>query len=238
MARKTALWTPLAAWEAKDWVTLPDAVAWVEGCVGGKLWPAMETVIRALQQQLDAGTKTLRASARLYPAQGAPEPVALTRAFWRRFRISGIKATHSVRGGTAYQVRLHDSVEDKTVRCPEDWRVYLHVADLERHYPRTQTIPPEQPRAPVDPKKAVAETSKNLSGPLQSVYRHEWFKICAEIARRCIDGQGRVNVPKNIRKFVVDLEKWCEDQWGKAPADSALREAVSAIFAVLRSRQK
>jgi hypothetical protein len=238
MARKTALWTPLAAWEAKDWATLPDAVAWVEGCVGGKLWPAMETVIRALQQQLDAGTKTLRASARLYPAQGAPELVALTRAFWRRFRISGISVTHSGSGGAVYQVRLCDGVEDKTLRCPEDWRIYLHVVDLDRLYPRTQTIASEPPRAPVDHKKAVAKTSKNLSGPPQSVYRHEWFKICAEIARRCIDDRGRVSVPKNVRQFVGNLEPWCEEHLEKVPAESALREAASTIFEALRSRQK
>jgi len=56
---------------------------------------------------------------------------------------------------------------------------------------------------------------------------HDWFGICAEIARRCIDPRsGRVTVPKRENKLAEEVCKWCEEQGWEEPAVSEMREAV------------
>jgi len=68
---------------------------------------------------------------------------------------------------------------------------------------------------------------------------HDWFGICAEIARRCIDPRSsRVKVPKRENKLAEEVCKWCEEQGWEQPAVSEMREAVKRVCAALRSTQK
>jgi hypothetical protein len=68
---------------------------------------------------------------------------------------------------------------------------------------------------------------------------HDWFSICAEIARHCIDPKtGRVEVPKRESKLAKDVLAWCQEQGWQEPAVSEMREAVKRICAALRTTQK
>jgi hypothetical protein len=62
---------------------------------------------------------------------------------------------------------------------------------------------------------------------------HDWFAICAEIARRCIDPKtGRVRVPKSERRLARAMLDFRET------AESEMRVAVKAVCAALRTVQK
>lgn len=67
----------------------------------------------------------------------------------------------------------------------------------------------------------------------------QWFPICGEIARRCIDPKtGRLRVPKNESALARDVLQWCEDRDLGQPAESDMREAVRRVCAALRPAQK
>jgi hypothetical protein len=64
---------------------------------------------------------------------------------------------------------------------------------------------------------------------------HDWFGICAEIARRCIDPKtGRVRVPKSERALARAMLAWCQNE----PAESEMREAVRQVCAALREAER
>jgi hypothetical protein len=67
----------------------------------------------------------------------------------------------------------------------------------------------------------------------------DWFTICGEIARRCIDPKsGRVRIPKNQTELVEDILQWCQDEHDREPAKSSLHEAVRRVCAALAKAQK
>jgi hypothetical protein len=70
------------------------------------------------------------------------------------------------------------------------------------------------------------------------VVTHDWFAICGEIARRCIDSSGRVKVPKSETRLAKDVAGWLQEQGKNDPADSEMRAAVKQICAALRRAQK
>jgi hypothetical protein len=83
------------------------------------------------------------------------------------------------------------------------------------------------------PKKTDEQKQRRRAKPATV---HDWHRIDGEIARRCIDPATRqVNVPKNERKLARDMFDWCQQQDMQEPAESAMREAVKAICAALRT---
>jgi len=81
-----------------------------------------------------------------------------------------------------------------------------------------------------------------MQPPLQRrgpVLTHDWFSICGEIARRCIDPKtGHVQVPKKGSSFVADMRNWCVAQGWAAPARSEMSEAVRRICAAMMRAEK
>jgi hypothetical protein len=64
---------------------------------------------------------------------------------------------------------------------------------------------------------------------------HDWFAICGEIARRCIDPQTRrVAIPNSENKLAEAVLGWCHDETDRRPAESEMRKAVKEICAALR----
>jgi hypothetical protein len=74
--------------------------------------------------------------------------------------------------------------------------------------------------------KPKSESPRRRPGPVTT---HDWIAISAEIAFRC-----RVKVPKSERKLADDVLQWCEDTYGKSPAESEMREAVKQVCARFR----
>jgi hypothetical protein len=106
-----------------------------------------------------------------------------------------------------------------------DWHFFVCRAELDKLYPVTTVATPGDMRPP--PRRR---------GPALT---HDWFGICGEIARRCIDSKsGRVRVPKNESALARDMLTWCQDQGWDEPAESEMREAVRRVCAALRSAQK
>lgn len=86
------------------------------------------------------------------------------------------------------------------------------------------------PRAAATPAAGTAQPKRLRSW----VTRHNWVKISAEIARRCLDPSGRAVVPKNESRLVEGVLQWCGDTFGFAPTDSDMRDAVRTVCATLR----
>ena len=70
--------------------------------------------------------------------------------------------------------------------------------------------------------------------PRGSPRTHDWFSICGEIARRCVNADGRVGVPENQSLLVNRMLRWLDDQNLARPAASEMAEAVRRVCAKLR----
>jgi hypothetical protein len=99
--------------------------------------------------------------------------------------------------------------------------LYAWEPDLQKFLPAAKTDdsmrPPSRPRGP-----PVTE---------------DWFTICGEIARRCIES-GRVRIPKNQTELVEDILQWCRNEHDREPAKSSVHEAVRRVCAALAKAQK
>jgi hypothetical protein len=105
------------------------------------------------------------------------------------------------------------------------WHFFVSRAELDKLYPATTVATPSDMRPP--PRRR---------GP---VVTHDWFAICGEIARRCIDPKsGRVQVPKNESALADDVLEWCRVEHDREPANSEMREAVRRMCAALSAAQK
>jgi hypothetical protein len=135
--------------------------------------------------------------------------------------------------------RLQFTIFNNRVRCwSEDdefrggqWVIYVHGEDLDKLWPTalaaaSTAIPTDDPLKPPQRRR----------GP---VVTHDWFSICGEIARRCIDPKtARVRVPNKGSSLVRDMLEWCEEQGWAKPARSEMSEAVRRVCEALRAAQK
>ena len=131
------------------------------------------------------------------------------------------------------RVRIHRSMlpprTETYIEGPEfTGQVFICRADLDEYYPTA--APP-------------TTTQSKEAGPPERrpgrILKHEWIAIAGEIARRCIDSKtGRVLVPENERNLARQTLDWCQQKYGKEPAESAMREAVKAICGALRTAYK
>jgi hypothetical protein len=75
--------------------------------------------------------------------------------------------------------------------------------------------------------------------PRGSPRTHDWFSICGEIARRCVNpANGRVVVPEKENALVNEMLVWLDDQNLARPAASEMAEAVRRVCAPLREVQR
>jgi hypothetical protein len=105
--------------------------------------------------------------------------------------------------------------------------------------PRAKELSPTEKAEPASTEQQAADP---LEPPLHRrgpVLTHDWFSICGEIARRCIDSRtGRVRVPVKGSSFVRDMREWCRKQGWAEPARSEMSEAVRRIGAALKDAEK
>lgn len=67
------------------------------------------------------------------------------------------------------------------------------------------------------------------------VMTHDWFTICGEIVRRCINPKTRhLALPKSESKLADAILQWLSDNNLPQPATSEMREAVRRVLAPLR----
>jgi hypothetical protein len=84
---------------------------------------------------------------------------------------------------------------------------------------------------PVQPVRQDLTLRKRSGPPLT----HDWFAICGEIARRCIDQQTRqLTIPKSENKLAEETLRWYYDSTDRRPAESEMRLAVKAVVDALR----
>ena len=74
--------------------------------------------------------------------------------------------------------------------------------------------------------------------PRGSPRTHDWFSICGEIARRCVNADGRVGVPENQSLLVNRMLRWLDDQNLTRPAASEMAEAVRRVCAAMSKVQR
>jgi hypothetical protein len=89
-------------------------------------------------------------------------------------------------------------------------------------------------------KALAALTTKNSKAPAKLrraptwTTVHDWGRIYADIARRCINASGRLAIPQQAA-LVADMTEWCSETLGRAPHERELRGAVKTICDGLRA---
>jgi hypothetical protein len=93
-------------------------------------------------------------------------------------------------------------------------------------------------RAPGDvvlslwPKRAEDVRPRGRPGPPTT---HDWFAICGEIARRCINPKTKgLAIPRSENKLAEEVLGWYYDLNNRRPAESEMRKAVKQVLAALR----
>jgi hypothetical protein len=148
-------------------------------------------------------------------------------AFWASYRLDSWR--------DALLIRARIRQQGKAVEALRGYVFYVWKPDLEKIWP---TAAPSWPTA-APPSERRTDDLRPPPRRREPVVTHDWFSICAEIARHCIDPKtGRVEVPKRESKLAKDVLAWCQEQGWQEPAVSEMREAVKRICAALRTTQK
>jgi hypothetical protein len=103
--------------------------------------------------------------------------------------------------------------------------------------PKFEKIWPE-PAASVSARSSPAGIEAPPPRPRGSPWTHDWFSICGEIARRCVNADGRVGVPENQSLLVNRMLRWLNDQNLTRPAASEMAEAVRRVCAAMSKVQR
>ena len=110
------------------------------------------------------------------------------------------------------------------------WEFFVDRAALATLYPESGAA--EEPK-PVKPETQTAQPARE-GRPAN----YDWPTIYGEIARRCVDNQGRVQVPKNQNQLAEKVALWCQQRGMKGPGRSMMATAVAAICKAMRTTQK
>jgi hypothetical protein len=203
------LWRPAKTWVPSEWAAMKEA--WQR--VYASLSKDIAVTRRDVKADLRAGH--LVGAARVFAPNGTERCIIFEPEFWEPVEIA---YAWSVSG---WQEHAGEG---------EAWHFFVRRRELDKRYPdaanATSSDRPADSMAPPPRRR----------GP---VLTHDWFSICGEIARRCIDPKtGRVQVAEKENALAEDVRSWLEG-YGKAkPAPSEVREAVKRICAVLKSSQK
>jgi hypothetical protein len=68
-------------------------------------------------------------------------------------------------------------------------------------------------------------------------FEHPWPEIGFELVRRAAK-KGKTAENKSTNSWALELTKWCEDHYQKAPVDSDLREFIDDVLRALRIKRK
>lgn len=213
------------SWNQHEWVALALAIARIKDSGVG----SFDLACRDLYEHLLAGR--IESGVRHVASNGSSERRGILQpGFW-----CGLEVVRSV---MPYHPPGHALVRATREGQPfagGSWYFFVRIADLDKHYPAA--VPavrqPDLAQPPPEP-DLVAPLQRRRGPPTKKV----WLYIHAEIARRCIDPSGRVQVPENASELAGNILQWLEDRGEDQPSDSAMREAVGHICAVMRTTQK
>jgi hypothetical protein len=219
--KPTKLWRPAPSWKPHEWTPLAVALGRIKDRLGDLGWAEIDLhqdfvagrVKSALRYLLsDDGTKQIR--------------LLLQPKFWPQLKIIVM--------GLSEPVLVEGEVEGQPLESTRAWLFFALTADLDEHYP---VVPAARPPGVVQlPPPDFVQPPQRRRGPATT---HDWFAICGEIARRCIDPKtGRVRVPKNESALARDVNQWLENQDLGQTAESEMREAVKRVCAALQTAQK
>jgi hypothetical protein len=192
-----------------DWLPLNDAFEQARRCLGSGELAAGRLHQVLLDGQLTSGQLQLPPIDGVYFVRSTDgeQRHILGPEFWRQ--VQGFTY-----GNGAVRV-----VPVEGCRVSGYWHFFVLRSDLDRLFPVTAKADETKP-------------PRRRPGPVTT---HDWHAIDGEIARRCIDPKTRqLQVPKNESKLANAVLEWCQDQFGREPAESEMREAVRRICAALR----
>src|SRR5262249_47766731 len=115
---------------------------------------------------------------------------------------------------------------------PENTILYVWGPDLEEIWPPAAPASKRPTHRRTRPRPAPPHPPPRRRGPATP---HDWFSICGEIARRCINRAGCVQVPKSEAQLADDVLDWLAQGGKDCPATSELREAVRRVCAPIRT---
>jgi hypothetical protein len=173
------LWRPLKAWVPHEWTTMHEAWSRIFASLSNN----MPLTRRDLKTDLFAG-RLVGAARVTNKKEGTEQFIVFDRDFWKPVEFP---YAWNVTGW------------DEHYREGEEWHFFVRRRELDKRYPAAaNAMPSERPADSMAP-------PPRRRGP---VVTHDWFSICGEIARRCIDPKtGRVRVPKKGSSIVGDMRK-------------------------------
>jgi hypothetical protein len=193
-----------------EWVPFNAAFAHIRAASGSR-----DVAEHDLRQDLRSG-RLIAAWRFLKFSTGAEVCERLKPLFWRHVRIS------------VWVLPDRDAIRVHVVLSPGTKGVFfISRASLYKHYP---DIGANGAARIATPKASPSEPPRKR-GPLVV---HDWHAIDGQIARYCLNKEGRVAVPENESLIVDAALAWCDVEFGRQPAASEMREAVKRICAALR----
>jgi hypothetical protein len=212
--KPSKLWQPAPSWKPHEWTPLSVALGRIKDRLGDLGWAEID-----LHQ--DFVTGRVKSALRYLLSDDGTEQIRLLLRpkFWPQLKI--------VVMGLSEPVLVEGEVEGRPLESTPAWAFFALTADLDEHYlasaPATARLEQPPPR--------------RRRGPPPKL--DQWFLVCGEIARRCVDPKtGHVRVPSNEAKLARDVLQWLEDQNLGQPPDSTMREAVKQVCAALSTLQK
>jgi hypothetical protein len=215
-AKPSKLWRPARNWKLHEWTLLNVAFGRIKDSV-----ESYDIAIFDLHQHFVTGRMK---SALRHLFYGKESRLLLQPEFWPQLQFR-----RGLKSGAVY---VDGHIEGQPL-AGGAWAFFVRTTDLDKHYPPAVRRPdPVQP----PPQPDLAQPPPRRRGPATT---HDWFRICGEIAHRCVDPKtGRVRVPKSERKLATAVLQWLSDRDIGQPAESEMREAVKQVCAALRAVQK
>ncbi len=118
---------------------------------------------------------------------------------------------------------------EKSLVKREDLRVFAESKNKRPAF-LFDTIMPEGAKGERDDSKQAERPQSRIGRPPE----YDWNAFTIEIIRIAdLDG-----LPEKQSELIVQMLEWCEDSWGKQPAESAAKKRISEIYNGLGRGQK
>jgi hypothetical protein len=214
-AKPSKLWQPAPNWKPHEWTPLSVALGRIKDIVGDFGWAEID-----LHQALATGRIKSALRYSLSDDGTQQSGLLLQPKFWRHLKIIAM--------GLSEPALIEGKVNGRQLDIAGRL-FFVRTADLNKYC------------SPANRSSDVVRPPPNQAPPRRRgpAATYDWFAICGEIARRCVDPKtGRVRVPENESQLARYVLQWCEDQDLGQPADSEMRKAVRRMCAALRTVQK
>jgi hypothetical protein len=246
-AKPSKLWRSAPNWKPHEWTLLNVALGRIKDSVGSFDIAAFDLHQHFVTGQMKSALRHL---------YGTKESRILLRPeFWQPVKIRhGHMPGHARVEGDIEGLGLGEGhhIDGLPPLAGGTWIYFVRTADLDKHYPvapaarQPNLVQPPQPpdlaQSPQQPDLVQPPLWRSDEPPLRRrgpATRHDWFLICGEIARRCIDPKtGGVQVPQKESALADEILQWLENQDLAQTAKSDMREAVKCVCAALRNVQK